>query len=68
MTTIFLVAREREQRGELILSALEHGAPTDPHGDTAGVRLPLPPDQAHAELAERLSALDSDWPRFVAVL
>ncbi len=66
MTTIFLVAQDREERGELILSSLID-APY-PLGDTAGLRHPAPPDEARAEVAARLDAVDSDWRRFVSLL
>jgi|tagenome__1003787_1003787.scaffolds.fasta_scaffold16486665_1 hypothetical protein len=66
MTTIFLVADERDTRGEFILSQLLHTP--GPLGDTAGLRHPGPPDEAVAEVAARLDAVDSDWRRFVAVL
>lgn len=66
MTTIFLVAQDREERGEEILSRLAH-APY-PIGDTAGFRHPACPDEARAEVAARLDAVDSDWRRFVSLL
>jgi hypothetical protein len=68
MTTVFLIAREHDPRGELILSTLEHGEPARPHGDTAGVRLPAPPEAAREEVAKQLDAVDEDWPSFVAML
>jgi hypothetical protein len=73
MTTIFLVADEREERGQLILGALQRRfSPriTSPprHGDTAGVRHPAPADQARAEVAASLDAVDAEWRRYVSLL
>ena len=66
MTTIFLVAQDHEERGELILSSLID-APV-PLGDTAGVRHPASPEVARAEVAARLDAVDCEWRRFVSLL
>ena len=66
MTTIFLVAQDHEVRGEEILSGLVHAS--YPLGDTAGVRHPAPPDEARADVAARLDAVDAEWRRFVSLL
>jgi hypothetical protein len=66
MTTIFLVAQDHEERGELILSSLID-APF-PVGDTAGLRYPAPPEEARADVAARLDAVDCDWRRFISLL
>jgi hypothetical protein len=66
MTTIFLVAQDRDERGERILGSLLN-APA-PLGDTAGVRHPLPPAEARADVAAWLDEVDSDWRRFVSLL
>ena len=66
MTTIFLVAQDHEERGELILGKLVN-APC-PLGDTAGLRHPAPPEEVRADVAAWLDAVDSDWRRFVSLL
>jgi hypothetical protein len=66
MTTIFLVAQDHEERGELILSSLLNSP--YPLGDTAGVKMPSPPEEARADVSARLDAVDSDWRSFVALL
>lgn len=73
MTTLFLVAQESDERAERILHAL--GRELSPgkqrelgSGDTARVRHPLPPDEARADVAARLDAVDTDWRRYVALL
>jgi len=66
MTTIFLVAAEQEARGEYILGELLH-SPV-PLGDTAGVSYPASADEARADVAARLDAVDGEWRRFVSLL
>ena len=66
MTTIFLVAQEREERGELIIGSLLNARA--PLGDTASVRHPLPPAEARADVAAWLDSVDADWRRFVSLL
>jgi hypothetical protein len=71
MTTLFLVAEQRGERAERILTGLQWTlglrARTRPRGwDTAAV--PLPRESARTEVVERLDAVDPDWRDVVALV
>jgi hypothetical protein len=71
MTTLFLVAQERGERAERILTGLQWTlglrARSRPRSwDTAAV--PLPRDSAPGDVVERLDAVDPDWRDVVALV
>jgi hypothetical protein len=71
MTTVFLVAEERGERAERILTGLQWTlglrARSRPRTwDTAAV--PLPEASARREVVERLDAVDPDWRDVVALV
>jgi len=71
MTTLYLVAEERGERAERILTGLQWtlGLRTRSRPrtwDTAAV--PLPRDSARREVVERLDAVDPDWRDVVALV
>jgi hypothetical protein len=71
MTTLFLVAQQRGERAERILTGLQWTlglrSPTRPRSwDTAAV--PVPGESARREVVERLDAVDPDWRDVVALV
>jgi hypothetical protein len=71
MTTLFLVAQERGERAERILTGLQWTlglrARSRPRSwDTAAV--PLPRESARGEVVDRLDAVDPDWRDVVALV
>ncbi|HWM11759.1 MAG TPA: hypothetical protein VNO82_20545 [Solirubrobacteraceae bacterium] len=71
MTTLYLVAEERGERAERILTGLQWtlGLRTRSRPrtwDTAAV--PLPRESARREVVERLDAVDPDWRDVVALV
>jgi hypothetical protein len=71
MTTLFLVAEERGERAERILTGLQWTlglrAKSRPRSwDTAAV--PLPRESARGDVVERLDAVDPDWRDVVALV
>jgi hypothetical protein len=66
MTTLFLVAQERGERAERILTGLQWalGLPARPRPeawDTAALPRRLPRAEARRDVAERLDAVDPGW-------
>ena len=71
MTTLFLVAQERGERAERILTGLQWTlglrAQSRPRSwDTAAV--PLPTQERRRDVVERLDAVDPDWRDVVALV
>jgi hypothetical protein len=71
MTTLFLVAEERGERAERILTGLQwtlglRAASRPRSWDTAAV--PLPRESARGEVVERLDAVDPGWRDVVALV
>ena len=71
MTTLFLVAQQRGERAERILTGLQWTlglrARTRPHSwDTAAV--PLPQESDRHDVVERLDAVDPEWRDVVALV
>jgi hypothetical protein len=71
MTTLYLVAQERGERAERILTGLQWTlglrAPSRPRSwDTAAV--PLPTEERRRDVVERLDAVDPDWRDVVALV
>lgn len=71
MTTLFLVAEERGERAERILTGLQWmlglRASSRPRTwDTAA--LPVEGEQQRREVVERLEAVDPDWRDVVALV
>ena len=71
MTTLYLVAEERGERAERILTGLQWTLGLRTHSrprtwDTAAV--PLPRESARREVVERLDAVDPDWRDVVALV
>jgi hypothetical protein len=71
MTTLFLIAEERGERAERILTGLQWTlglrARSRPRTwDTAAV--PVPGESARRDVVERLDAVDPDWRDFVALV
>lgn len=71
MTTLFLVAEERGERAERILTGLQwtlglRARSRPPSWDTAAVTLPRP--ESERDVVERLDAVDPDWRDVVALV
>ena len=71
MTTLFLVAQERGERAERILTGLQwtlglRAASRPRTWDTAAV--PLPHEERRRDVVERLDAVDPDWRDVVALV
>ena len=71
MTTLFLVAQQRGERAERILTGLQWTlglrARSRPRSwDTAAV--PVPDASARRDVVERLDAVDPDWRDVVALV
>jgi hypothetical protein len=71
MTTLFLVAEERGERAERILTGLQwtlglRAASRPRSWDTAAV--PLPRESARGEVVDRLDAVDPGWRDVVALV
>jgi hypothetical protein len=71
MTTLFLVAEERGERAERILTGLQWTlglrAQSRPRSwDTAAVTLPT--EERRRDVVERLDAVDPDWRDVVALV
>jgi hypothetical protein len=71
VTTLFLVAEQRGERAERILTGLQwmlglraHSRPRS--WDTAAVTLPRP--EAKRDVVERLDAVDPEWRDVVALV
>jgi len=69
--TLFLVAEERGERAERILTGLQWTLGLRAHSrprswDTAA--LPLPREQGKRDVVERLDAVDPEWRDVVAIV
>ena len=71
MTTLFLVAQERGERAERILTGLQwtlglRARPRPRTWDTVAV--PLPGEERRRDVVERLDAVDPEWRDVVALV
>lgn len=71
MTTVFLVAQQRGERAERILTGLQWAlglrARRASGWDTAALPRSLPPTEARRDVAARLDTVDPGWRDVVAL-